>query len=320
MIFRTLLLAALATLSVTAPGPGRAADPATCEVPRLASPGWADIDATNAVAVALLKAAGYRPSVQTLSVPLIYQGLRSGQLDVFLGNWMPAQQDLVEPLFRQGQVERLVTNLEKARFTLAVPEHVAQAGVRGFADLQAHADRFGRKLYGIEPGAPANQILRGMISRGDFGLKGWSLVESSDSALSAQLERTVRAADKPWMVFLAWEPHVINTRYRITYLQGGDAQFGPDYGTATVHTVARKGYASQCANLGRLFAQLRFSVPLENELLQLTVGQRMATDQAARTVLRRHPELLEGWLKGVVTTRGGDALPAVREALGTPSR
>lgn len=87
-----------------------------------------------------------------------------------------------------------------------------------------------------------------------------------------------------------------------------------------VHTVARKGYVAQCANLGRLFAQLRFSVPLENELLQLTVGQRMAVGQAATTLLRRHPELLDGWLKGVVTTRGGEALPAVREALGIPAR
>ena len=309
------LLAALAAFPVLA-----AADPAACETPRLASPGWADIDATNAVAVLLLKAAGYRPTVQTLSVPLIYQGLRSGQLDVFLGNWMPAQRELVEPFFRQGQVERIATNLEKARFTLAVPEHVARAGVRSFADLQAHAERFGRRIYGIEPGAPANQIIRGMISRGDFGLKGWSIVESGDSALSAQLERSLKMADAPWMVFLAWEPHVINTRFRITYLQGGDAQFGPDYGVATVSTVTRKGYAAQCPNLGRLFAQLRFSVPLENELLQLTVGQRMEAGQAAATVIRRHPELLEGWLKGVQAVRGGEGLPAARQALGLTAR
>jgi glycine betaine/proline transport system substrate-binding protein len=311
---------ALATLALL-PGAGAASPEApACQTVRLASPGWADIDATNALAVTLLRALGYRPTVQTLSVPLTYQGLKSGQLDVFLGNWMPAQRELVEPFLRQGQVERLATNLEKARFTLAVPEYVAQAGVRTFADLQAHAERFGRRFYGIEPGAPANQILRRMMATKAFGLEGWTLMESGDSALLAQLERNFRAADKPWMVFLAWEPHVINTRFPIRYLEGGDAYFGPEFGAATVATVSRKGWAAECPNLGRLFAQLRFSVGLENELLQQTVGARVEAGRAATEWLRRNPAVAERWLQGVSTQDGRDGVQALRQSLGVAAR
>lgn len=315
-------LLASTSLALAATGAYAAApvDAPACQAVRLASPGWADIDATNALAGAVLKGLGYRPAVQTLSVPVTYQGLKSGQVDVFLGNWMPAQRELTEPFFRQGHVERLATNLDKARFTLAVPDYVAKAGVRSFADLQAHADKFGKRFYGIEPGAPANQILRQMIADKAYGLAGWTLVESGDAALLAQLERSFKADAKPWMVFLAWEPHVINTRFPITYLQGGDAHFGPDYGAATVSTVSRKGYAVQCPNLGRLFGQLRFSVALENEMLKQTVGERVEPGQAALALIKRHPELLDGWLKGIVTVQGGDGLAAVRQSLGLPPR
>ena len=55
----------------------------------MADPGWTDITSTNVVAGTLLKALGYKQAVNTLSVPIVFQALSSGQLDVFLGNWMP---------------------------------------------------------------------------------------------------------------------------------------------------------------------------------------------------------------------------------------
>ncbi len=43
-------------------------------------------DATNAMSGILLKALGYKQNVANLSVPITYQGLKKGQIDVFLGN------------------------------------------------------------------------------------------------------------------------------------------------------------------------------------------------------------------------------------------
>ena len=45
-----------------------------------------------------------------------------------------------------------------------------------------------------------------------------------------QVERAVR--DKTWIVFLAWEPHLMNTKYHLVYLSDGDVYFGPKYGCA----------------------------------------------------------------------------------------
>lgn len=71
------------------------AEDASCSTVKMADPGWSDIAATNAIASVVLDGLGYTPKVDTLAVPIAYGGLKDGKLDVFLGNWMPAQQGLL---------------------------------------------------------------------------------------------------------------------------------------------------------------------------------------------------------------------------------
>ena len=133
-------------------GHAQAAEPESCRVVRMADPGWTDITATNAFAGVVLTALGYEQKVAALSVPITYVGVKKDQVDVFLGNWMPAQKALVEPLVKEGSLEVVRVNLPGAKFTLAVPGYVADAGVKTFADLAKFADKFDKKIYGIESG------------------------------------------------------------------------------------------------------------------------------------------------------------------------
>lgn len=304
-----LLLAAAAVM----PSAARAGEPSSCTDVRMADPGWTDIDATNAISGVVLKALGYRQSVANLSVPITYEGLKKGQVDVFLGNWMPAQGPLVKPFVDSHAIDVLHANLTNAKFTLAVPDYVAAAGVHSFADLAKHADKFDDKIYGIEPGAPANQNITKMIGDKAFGLGNWTLVASSETAMLTQVERAVR--DKRWIVFLAWEPHLMNTKFHLTYLSGGDAYFGPNYGGATVNTVTRTGFSNQCANLGRLFKQMTFSVDLENHIIASVLQDKVNVNTAALDALKSHPDLLGPWLDGVTTANGANGLQAVTSAL-----
>ncbi|PRY06666.1 MULTISPECIES: choline ABC transporter substrate-binding protein [unclassified Paraburkholderia] len=291
-----------------------AAEPQSCTQVNMAGPGWTDIDATNAMTGVLLKALGYKQNVANLSVPITYQGLKKGQIDVFLGNWMPAQAPVVKPFEEEKSIEVVHPNLSNAKFTLAVPDYVAAAGIHSFADLAKNADKFDSKIYGIEPGAPANQNIKKMVDDKAFGLGNWKLVESSETGMLTQVERAVR--EKKWIVFLAWEPHLMNTKFKLTYLDGGDKYFGPNYGGATVNTVARSGYATQCPNVGRLFKQLTFNVDLENGVITEVLEKKTGVDVAATEALKRHPELLKSWLDGVNTASGANGLQAVQTALG----
>lgn len=300
------LLTLAATLAAL---PAQANDPDACATVRMSDPGWTDITATNGVAAVLLTGLGYTPDIRTLSVPIGYEALKNGETDVFLGNWLPAQQKFRDDLDASGQTEELNQNLTGAKFTLAVTDAAAELDVRDFADLDAHKDAFDGKVYGIEPGAPANQSIAGMIETDKFGLGDWELVESGEQAMLAQVRRN-DAAGTP-SVFLAWAPHPMNVNFKIAYLSGGDAEFGPDFGGASVHTIARKEWTAQCPNAAKLFSQLTFSVDMENVLMGNILDDGMSAEEAARGWIAGNPETAMAWLDGVTTLDGQPGLDAV---------
>ncbi|RNF36212.1 choline ABC transporter substrate-binding protein [Paracoccus methylarcula] len=306
-------MSAALILTVGAAMPAMADDPATCGTVHLSDPGWTDITATNGVAAVVLSALGYTPDIATLSVPVGYEALKNGQTDVFLGNWMPAQQKFRDDLDATGDIEELVQNLEGAKFTLAVNKAGADAGVADFADLDAQKDAFEGKIYGIEPGAPANQSIQAMIEADEFGLGDWELVESGEQAMLAQVGRNEGAGTPT--VFLAWAPHPMNEAIEITYLSGGDEQFGPDFGGATVHTLARKEWVASCPNAAKLFGQLTFDIGMENVLMGKILDDGMDAQDAAKEWIAANPDAVKPWLDGVTTLEGEPAEDALMAAV-----
>jgi glycine betaine/proline transport system substrate-binding protein len=290
-----------------------AAEPAKCKLVRMSDPGWSDISATNGVLATVLKGLGYEQKVETLAVPVTYKSVGDGMIDVFLGNWMPAQKKFVDPLTSEGKMEVVHKNLSGVKFTLAVPDYVYEGGVKTVEDISKFADKFGKKIYGIEPGAPVNQNMQAMIKAGDYGLSGWEVVESSEQAMLAQVDRASR--QKNWIVFVGWQPHPMNTKYKMQYLSGGEKTFGANYGSSDVFTVARKGYTAECPNMARLLKQASFTIDMENELMAQAAGGKKPEDAAAAW-LKANPAAMEPWLQGVTTFDGKDGLPAVKKSLG----
>lgn len=303
------ITAAAALLTAAAALPALAQDPAQCATVRLSDPGWTDITATNGVATAVLTGLGYKPNVATLSVPVGYEALKKGDTDVFLGNWMPAQQKFRNDLDASGVTEVLVQNLEGAKFTLAVTDAAKDLNVKDFADLDAHKDAFQGKIYGIEPGAPANQSIAKMIAEDKFGLGDWELVESGEQAMLAQVARNDGAGTPS--VFLAWAPHPMNVNLKITYLSGGDEEFGPNFGGATVHTVARKEWVAACPNVAKLFRQMVFTVDQENQLMGKILDEGADATDAAKDWIKANPDAAKAWLDGVTTLDGKPGADAV---------
>ncbi|MFT8675302.1 MAG: choline ABC transporter substrate-binding protein [Acetobacter sp.] len=311
---RTGFAALALAFCVAMVAPAAAQDAPACKTVNMSDPGWIDITATNAVAGVLLDALGYTQNVRMLSVMIGYETLKNRNTDVFLGNWMPAQQKFIEDLDRINAIEVLGTNLVGTQFTLAVPDYVAKAGVKDFRDIAANADKFGKRIYGIEPGAPANITIEKMIAAPSSALKGWTLVESSEQGMLAQVRRAERSGQ--WIVFLAWSPHPMNEKFALTYLSGGDAYFGPNHGGGSVRTLARTGWAAQCPNAARLFRNLKFDMPMENALIGAILDAHKNPKAAAITWMNAHPDALGPWLAGVTTFDGKPGLPAVKAAVG----
>ncbi len=313
MLMRTIAAAGALTLAVLA-GQAQAADPESCKTVRLSDVGWTDITATTAATSVILEALGYAPKTEILSVPVTYASLKNKDIDIFLGNWMPTMTADIEPYTKDGSVETVRANLQGAKYTPAVPKYVHEAGVKDFADIAKHQDKFGGKIYGIEPGNDGNRLIQSMIDKDAFGLKGFDVVESSEQGMLSQVARAVK--NNEWVVFLGWEPHPMNANYEMAYLAGGDDYFGPDFGGATVFTNVRQGYLQECPNLGKLLQNLEFSLQMENEIMGLILNDGMDPAKAAAQWLTGHADALDAWLAGVTTIDGQDGAAAVRKSLG----
>lgn len=305
-------IAGFVTAAAVLAGSAALADTESCKAVRMSDLGWTDIGLTNATAMTVLSALGYMPTQNLLALDVTFVSMQRGDIDIFQGNWRPFQDEQYKQFFDDGSVTRLGMNLEGAKYTLAVPKYVSDAGIASFDDLAAHGDQFGKKIYAIEPGS--NQPLLDMVAANRHGLGDWTVVESSEAGMLAQVDRA--EAKKEWIVFLGWQPHPMNVTHQMSYLSGGDVEFGPNYGGATVYTIARRGYPEACPNVAKLFAQMKYDIDFENTGMQMVTGDGKEFTDAAKAMLVKRPELLDAWLKDVTTLDGKPALPAVKAALG----
>ncbi|GEM75790.1 choline ABC transporter substrate-binding protein [Vibrio sagamiensis] len=307
MAKRTKLLTIMAFLSAST------AYANSCDTVRFSDVGWTDITATTALTTELLNGLGYQTKIQLLSVPVTFSAMASGDVDVFLGNWMPTMEADIAQYREEGAVETVRANLEGAKYTLAVPKYVYDAGVKSFADLAKHADKFQGRIYGIEPGNDGNRLIQSMIDNNRFGLKDFKMVESSEAGMVSQVSRFARR--NKWIVFLGWAPHPMNDKVEMKYLDGGDEIFGPNYGGANVYTNVRKNYLNECKNIGQLLKNLEFNLEIENELMEAILNQDQTPSRAAIKWMKQHPDSVNQWLKNVTTRDGKDSKTALQAYL-----
>ncbi|MER8826192.1 choline ABC transporter substrate-binding protein [Mesorhizobium sp. M0938] len=311
-MLRAFLISMPLCVLALAPQASQAAEPEQCRVVRMAEPGWNDLAFTTGVASVLFDALGYKPQSTLLGIDVIYAALKNNDLDVFLGYWDPAMVANFAPYKQDGSVETVRINLEGAKYTFAVPTYVWEAGVKDVADLKKFADKFGNKMYGIEPGS--NQLMMDAIADPSLGLNGWEVVESSEAGMLSEVGYRIK--EKNFIVFQGWAPHPMNTMYDFKYLTGGDKFYGPNFGAATVSTQVRKGYLEACPDAAQLLKNLSFDIDFENTGMGYLIIDGMAPLDAAEKAISENEGRLDAWLQGVTTFDGKPALDAVKAKLG----
>lgn len=301
------LKSTLSALAILAAG----AAAADCGKVTMSDVGWTDITTTTATAKHVLEALGYDVDVKILSVPVTYASLESDDLDIFLGAWLPAQDGVLKPYLDSGEIDVLATNLEGTVYTLAVPTYTFEKGLKSFADIEKFRDSLDGKIYGIEPGNEGNAYLIEQTEKEGTGLTGFEVVESSEQGMLAQVARAYKKKED--VVFLGWAPHPMNANFELSYLPGGEAFFG---GVGVVKTLARKGYAAECPNTGKLFTQISYSLEMENKIMGEILDEGADPDKATMAWIKDNKDTVMSWVNGVTTKDGGDGAAAVSAAFG----
>ena len=81
---------------------------------RIGDGGWTDNIAQNDLAMVVLKAIGYEPTTTLLGYAVVFESSKNKQIDVFLKNWSPSVDSMVDPYIRENAFEKLNTNLTGA--------------------------------------------------------------------------------------------------------------------------------------------------------------------------------------------------------------
>lgn len=265
---------------------------------------WVDLQVENEISMQLLEKLGYTGKADSVSVELGAQALSTGDADAYLGNWWPSQEPTYGDLIKQGKVEvvneELLTGTEYAP---AVPGDVAEKlKISSLADLDAYADEFGRKIYGIEPGSPGNETIQKAIDADAYGLGDWELVESGTPAMLTQVEKSQKDGDP--IVFLAWSPHWMTVQFETVFLEDPEGVWG---GAGQIRTVARAGLSEDAPDIHTFLENLTFTPEEAGQFYFDHDKSGMELSEIASTWIEANPDKVKSFLEGVKSSDGTDA-------------
>lgn len=276
-------------------------------------PAWPGITVKTEIASQLLGSLGYETQTQSLGMQVIYQGMQSGDVDLFLGAWLPAQKDLYRPRIEDGSLKRVANNVDGAQMTLAVPAYLYEQGITSFADLDAHRDAFDGEIHGFGAGSAASEILHNAIDEDVWGLGDWTLTDTSVVGMLSAA-RSAISREEP-IVWVGWTPHWMNLELPMRYLEDPKDLFGANNGESEVLTLMRTGFAETHPNLEHFFTQFTFSAEQQSWMINEYGQEERDVEDVARDWINGHPERLQAMLEGVTDTDGQPAWPQVKKAL-----
>ncbi|WP_027960718.1 glycine betaine ABC transporter substrate-binding protein [Halomonas halodenitrificans] len=287
---------------------------------RFSVPPWPGVTVKTDIAAQLLEALDYQVRQQELGSTITFEALTQGELDAFMGGWLPAQQGMYDTAMQSDNpLVDLGNNVDGARLGFAVPTYVHEAGFTSAEDLCSETlrDKAGGTLYSIEVGSGTSDMLAEMQDSGTYCLDEWSLSETSTPGMLSQARAAMASDD--WIVFYAWTPHWMSIEYDIRFLEDPDDAWGPDGGRSDVKTLLTSRFADANPNAVRLLDQLVFSADDQSAMIYGFSFEEREPEAVALEWMRDNPERVEAFLDGVTTRDGSeDAWPVVQEALEIP--
>ncbi|MCK0767413.1 ABC transporter substrate-binding protein [Chromohalobacter canadensis] len=296
-----------------AAGIGLALPAQAADTVRFGVPSWPGITVKTEIASQLLAPLGYQAQTDEIGLQVIYQGMESGDVDVFLGGWLPAQEPMLTPMEDKGSVKRIANNVDGAQMTLAVPEYVYEQGVTSFEDLDENRDMFKGQIHGFGAGSAASEILNKAIDNDTWGLGDWQLVDTSTVGMLSAARDSI-SREEP-IVWVGWTPHWMNLELPMRYLDDSKNLFGEGNGASQVLTLMSADYAEANPNLTTFFENFTFTAEQQSWMIKAFGLDEKELDTVATTWIEDHPDRVEEMLDGVTTADGDAAWPVVQEAL-----
>ncbi len=244
---------------------------------------WSCCDDQAHLVRAALEKKGYKVDLTLVDIGVLYQAVSQGDVDFMVCSWLPITHKAY--LEKHGaKLTKLAINSKPARLGWVVPAYVPVSSIQ---DLNKHGDKFDWKIIGIDPGAGLMQASEKAIKA--YGLSKFKLVEGSDAAMTAALDRAVQ--EKKWVVVTGWSPHWMWAKFDLKYLNDPKKVLGEE---EAIWTVTRVGFERDHPPAAKILKKWFLSGKELAELMVLHVEKGDGA-KAATTFLERHPDKIKQW-------------------------
>ncbi|MFD9635898.1 ABC transporter permease/substrate binding protein [Streptomyces violascens] len=236
----------------------------------------------------LLERRGFTVDARQYEAGALYTGMAGGQIDFETDSWLPTTHAQYWAKYKD-KLEDMGSWYGPTSLELSVPSYVKD--VNSLDDLKGKGAEFQNRVVGIEPSAGETGILKDKILK-EYGLDGeYKVVDGSTPGMLAELKRAY--AKKEPIVVPLWSPHWAYNTYDLKKLKDPKGVWGKGDG---VHTLARKGFASDNAEVGNWLKTFKMD---EKQLTSLeakiqSTGKGKEQD-AVRAWLKENPGLADKW-------------------------
>ncbi len=297
---RSIMIFLITALVLSAAFAGFQAEPAQAdEVINFGYVEWPGVTVKTEVARTILHELDYETEMNSYMQEVLFQGMRRGDVDLFMGVWLPTMEVTYREHEEDGYVEPIATNLEEALYSTYVNEEAYEAGVQSMADLHEYGEEFDYTIYGLEPGNDGNIIIQNAIEDSTYNLEDWELVASSTAGMLSEVEgRTSRGE---WVAFNGWEPHWMNVAYDVVPLEDPENIWGE---ADRVLTAQRTGFDEEFPNVYQLMSQIKVETEWQDAWIYEYGYEERPADEVAQEWVANNLDIVEEWVEGVYTADG----------------
>ena len=269
---------------------------------------WPGVTVKTHVAKKIAEHLGYETEMTSGSQAIVFKGMDTGDIDIFLGNWLPTMKIHYDKYKEKGSVKNVTVNLEEVVYKTAVPKYTWDAGVQSLADLNDNAEKFDSTIYGIEPGNEGNLIIKNAIKNNTYNLKDWTLKASSTAGMLSVVKR--HYDKKEWIAFNGWKPHYMNIMFDIKYLKDPEGIWGSG---ERVLTVVKKGFEEESPNYYKFLSQFKLTADIQNKWIYDYKQEGKEPEVIAEEWIAANMNTVIEWVKGVKSIDGKDASEVISE-------
>ena len=303
------MAAAVAAVLVLWAASAQAADPDSCKTVRFSDVGWTDITATTAVTSRVLRPRLRAEGRGAVGAGHLHVDEEQGhrrlprQLDADHGGRPQAllEDKTVEVVARQSRRRRIHAGGADLRYDAGLKELRRHRQVQGQARRQDLRHRAGQRRQPADPRHDRQGQVRPRRLRAGR--------DRASRACWPRSQRAVERASKP-IVFLGWEPHPMNTKFEMNYLDRRRRRVRAELRRRhRLHQRARR-LRRGVPERRQAAQEPAFALPMENEMM----GAILSTARS-----RARPP--SDWLKAnpaVLGARGSPASPPSTASRASP--